>query len=178
MKKALLAFVIFSALFLIGCNENSITDPVSSQSVNKLVKRDSNVIRGTIPLDRILVLPGLGTNYFHLYGNINYKEELFNSKPSLAELNYDVELGILVDATLTNTTSTGSNDANSDDANTWTIYQESQSKFYVSPEGVYILKKSYPVRGTTESLRLICKFSATTDGIGLISTKLTTKDER
>jgi len=172
MKKALIAFVIFSALFLIGCDENSITDPVSSQSVNKLVKRDSNVIRGTIPLDRILVLTGLFTNYYHLSGSINYKEELFNSKPNLAELNYDVELGILVDATLTNNTSTGN------DANTWVIYSESQSKFYVSPEGVYILEKSYPVRGTTESLSLICKFSATTDGIALDSIKLVTKDDR
>jgi hypothetical protein len=172
MKKALLAFVIFSALYLIGCNENSITDPVSSQSVNKLVNQDARVIRGTIPLDRILVLPGLGTNYYHLFGSINYKEELFNSKPNLAELDYNVDLGILVDATLTNTTSSGN------DSNSWIIYSESENKFYVSPEGIYIFEKSYPVRGSTESLRLICKFSATTDGIELNSIKLATKNSR
>jgi hypothetical protein len=166
MKKALLAFVIFSSLYLIGCDENSITDPVSSQSINKVEHKNTEVFRGIIPLDRNLVLPNLDHNYYHINGSIRYTEELLNFDPKVSASNKNVELDILLDAKLTDTS------VSDHQENTWGISSESKDEFYVSEEGIYVLEKSYRVPGRTDLLILDCKFIVTTDGVGLNSIKL------
>ena len=57
MKKLLFSLVVFSGLLLIGCQENNITDPISSESIQKDQPTGGNVITGSIPLEGILAIP-------------------------------------------------------------------------------------------------------------------------
>lgn len=167
MKKIFFALVIFSLLILIGCQDNSNTNPVSFGSINKIqTPTNTEITRGRIPLDRILVLPGLGNTYYQLNGSISFIEEYskFNRKQNT--INYNVMLRMDIDATLTDT------DLPDHIHNSWNIVKDSEDKIYVSEEGVYILEKIYPVQGRTDGLNLICKFLVTTDGVELNSIKL------
>ena len=166
MKTTLLAFVIFSSLYLIGCGDNSITNPVTSQSINKVQDNNTKVFRGTIPLDKNLELTDQNGNYYHINGSIIYTEELLNVSPRDVSSKNNVELDLLLDAKLTDTA------ASKYQENTWKISSESKDEFYVPEEGIYVLEKSYRVPRSADFLILVCKFIVTTDGVGLHSIKL------
>ena len=157
MKKLFLSFVVFSVLLLIGCQENSITDPVSSQTVNK--DQNTEIIRGSIPLSGLLANPGGGFNSFlEVDGQINYThEKVYVNVPPLPR--YDISLKLDVNATLT--------DPQSPKQNYWTISSKSEDVFHVSEEGMYILEKSFSVDGRRDGMVLVCRFIVTTDGVTL-----------
>ena len=159
MKKLFLSFVVFSVLLLIGCQENPITDPVSSQTVNKNQNTEGNIIRGSTPLSGILANPGGGFNSFlELDGQIDFThEKVYISVPPLPR--YDISLKLDVNATLT--------DPQSPKQDSWTISSKSEDVFHVSEEGMYILEKSYPVQDRRDGMVLVCKFIVTTDGVVL-----------
>ena len=167
MKKIFFVLIIFSVLILIGCQDNSNTNPVSFGSVDKIqAPKRNEITRGKILLDRILVVPGLGNTYYQLNGSISFIEEYFKFNKEQSTINYDVMLRMDIDATLTDT------DLPHHTHNSWNIVKDSEDKIYVSEEGIYILEKVYPVQGRTDNLQLVCKFLVTTDGVELSSVKL------
>ncbi len=76
MKNLLLTLVSFSVLLLIGCQENSIVDSISTKSLNRSQTPDNNINTGTIKLGGLLVLPGGFQSYYTIEGQIDYTHEL------------------------------------------------------------------------------------------------------
>lgn len=166
MKKIFLSVVISSVLLLIGCKENSMTNPVSSYGTNTVNKTDTNIKTGSITLDRILELPGLGNTYYQINGIIKYGEELFPQYLDPKTSNSDIKLDISIDAKLINPELPGQENS------VMSILEESVNQIYVSEEGIYLLKETYPVQGTTDRLELVCTYIVTTNGVGLNSIEL------
>lgn len=169
MKKLLISLVVFSVLFAIGCQENSITDPISIESINKNQTTGETVIRGSIPLDGILVLPGLANNYFSIEGRINYTHELVLVDPIPPAPQYYININLSVSAVLTNVFQSGHN--------TWTISSESQDVVYVPRFGFYLLEKSFPVLGRNDGMVLVCRFLVTINGVSLDAKWLAFSDD-
>ena len=166
MKKIFLSLVIITVVFLISCQENSINNPVSSDQISSLQRKDTNIKEGSIILDRLLVVPGLGNNYYQLNGEINYKELLYSLSLSSSTSAPNVNVDISINATLINP------DNNEHQHNTWNISADSDDLIYVSEEGIYLLYKSYPIPGRTDRLELVCTYLITTDGVGLNNIEL------
>ena len=161
MKNLFLTIAFFSVLFLVGCQENSITDPTSPESVNKDIYQGSNVTSGTIPLEGLLVVPGMGQTYYSIEGLINYTHELVMKDPIPPTEQYNVQLNLSVSAYL--------NNESTRERNTLSISSQSEDVFYVSEEGIYILEKSFIVLGSNDGLALVCRFLVTTEGVSLNS---------
>jgi hypothetical protein len=166
MKKLLISLVVFSVLFVIGCQENSITDPDSSESVQKVQITGENFTSGIIPLKGILVVPGGGQTYYSIEGQINYTHELVLLDPAPPAPQYYIDLNLSVRAVLT------------DEAhNTFTISSTTEDNIYVADDGISMLQKSFPVLGRSDGMVLVCRFLVTTDGIGLNSKWLAFSDQ-
>ena len=166
MKKIFLALVISSVLFLMGCEKSSINDPNSANTVTKNELSNGTIIRGSLPLDRMLVIYGLGNDYYQIKGTINYTHELIKQNPVQSAERFDVKLDISINAQLSDIYS-------SDPKNkSWTISSDSEDLVYVSQEGIYVLYRSYPVIGRKDNLQLVCTFIVTTDGVGLDNVEL------
>lgn len=159
MKYLFVALAFISA-FLIGCDDNPITDPVSS-TLNKGDVGGETEIRGILPLDKMLVVPGLGNEYYQLNSKITYTEKLLKgiSTKSISNSDIKVKLATIIDGTLTNT------ELKDPDHNQWKIYSESGNTFYINPEGIKMLEVTYPVLHRTDEMQLVCTFIVTPTGI-------------
>ena len=101
MKNLFLTAVVFSVLFIIGCKENSITDPISTESITKSQTTVTNITNGLIPLEGLLVLPGGFQTYFTIEGQINYSQELVPLDPAPPAPQFYIALNLSVRAALT-----------------------------------------------------------------------------
>ena len=159
MKNLLLTTAFLTALLLIGCQENSITDPVTKDHVNKSQSQGGNISQGTFTLDGILVNPANVFNpYYTTEGSIDYRHELVLLDPQPPAPQSYVSLNLVINAVLIDTGLPGHN--------TWIISAESDDMLYVSEEGIYLLEKSFPVQRREDGLALVCRFLVTTDGVG------------
>jgi len=155
MKNLLLTLVAFSVLLLIGCQENSLVDPLSQDSINKDSGPTSNVTRGTIKLGGLLVLPGGFQTYYTIDGQINYTHEKVLLDPIPPAPQYSIAVGLSIRASI------------SDGSNSFTVSSNSNDNLYVSEEGIVVLEKTYPILNSANGMVLICRFLVTTDGLGL-----------
>ena len=156
MKNLLLTLIAFSVLLLIGCQENSITDPAQNLDLRKT--DDPSVTTGTIILEGQLEIPNLPNSYLNINGQTDYVHELFFVDPIPPAPQYYVSLWLNVNADLTEPASIDP---------TYLISGQSEDLFYVSEEGIYLLEKTFSIQGRDDGLVLVCKFMVTTDGIGL-----------
>lgn len=159
MKHIIVAFLFMSAL-LISCGDNSMTDPVSP-TLNKGDANGEIEISGTLPLNKMLVIPGSGNEYYQLNSKILYTEKLLKGIPtkSVSNSEINVKLATTIDGTLTDT------EINGPDHNQWKIYSETGNNLYITPEGIKILEVSYPVLHRTDEMQLECTFIVTPTGI-------------
>jgi hypothetical protein len=156
MKQLLSSLVLFFVLFITGCQENSITDPILNESVQKGQTTGENVISGSIPLEGLLLVPGGFQSYFSIRGVINYTHELVLLDPIPPAPQYYINLDLSVSATLID-----------EQHNIFRISSQSEDVIYDSGDLTYILEKSFPVFGRNDGLVLVCRFLVTTDGVGL-----------
>lgn len=166
MKKLLSSLIVFSVLFVLGCQENSITDPVSTRSINKNQTTGETFTSGVIPLEGLLMIRGGFQSYYTIKGQINYTHELVLLDPMPPAPQYYVDLNLSVMANLTD-----------ESHNTFRISSTSEDNIYVLENGRYFLVKSFPVIGRNDGLTLVCSFIVTTGGIGLYSTRLALGDD-
>ncbi len=180
MKKVLFSLFISSVLLLVGCQENSITNPVSSDSINKASSVHETILRGTVILDQQLVNPTIkGNPDFKMKGKINYIETIFpKNVPELtgvgSNMTPGVEIGLnfSIDATISSTSSTlvGQNQ--------WRIFSNSQDQVFVKENGSTILVKTFPIIGGVDNISLVCTFTVTEKGIKLDSVILNSPENR
>jgi len=157
MKNLFLTIVVFSVLLLIGCQENSITDPIQDEGLQKT--DDPSAHQGIIELEEMLVVPGAFQSYYSIEGQINYTHELVLVDPQPPAPQYYVALSLNVNADL--------RDPSSLTDPLWGITGRSEDIIYVSEEGIYLLEKYYTVQGRKDGMLLMCRFLVTTDGVGL-----------
>jgi hypothetical protein len=156
MKQLLSSLVLFFVLFITGCRENSITDPILTESVQKVQTTGEKVITGSIPLEGLLLVPGGFQSYYSIKGQINYTHELVLLDPAPPAPQYYINLNLSVRATLTD-----------EGHNAFRISSQSEDIIYDSGDGICILEKSFPVLGRNDGMVLVCRILVTTDGIGL-----------
>ena len=152
-----LTVVVFSVLLLIGCQENSITDPIQDEGLQKT--DDPSAHQGIFELEGILVVPGAFQSYYSIQGQINYTHELVLLDPQPPAPQYYVSLSLNVNANL--------RDPSSPTDPLWGITGRSEDIIYVSEEGIYLLEKYYTIQGREDGMLLMCRFLVTTDGVGL-----------
>ena len=162
MKKLMFSTTIFLILFAVGCQENSITDPIQDAELQK--NEEPLVHQGTIILEGILVDPSVPfNNYLTISGAVNfvhtfehtavYQENIL----PITETYVLLHLSILAEI----------RDPNSLEDITWNVTGNSEDIIYVSEDGIYLLEKSFPIQGREDGMVLVCRFLVTTDGIGL-----------
>ena len=166
MKNLFVCFAAVAVLFVMGCQENSIIDPVLTESINKNQTTSPKIIRGSIPLEGILVVHGGFQTYYDIEGQINYTHELFPLDPAPPAPQYYINLNLSVRATLTD-----------EGHNAFRISSRSEDIVYDSGDGTSILQKSFPVLGRNDGMVLICRFLVTTDGIELTAKWLAFNDD-
>ena len=157
MKKLSLTIAVFSVLLLIGCQENSITDPIQDTQIQK--NENPLVQRGIIELEGILEVPGQTNLFLEINGQVEYVHELFLVDPIPPAPQHYVSLSLQVNA--------GLSDPYSERHPYWLISSKSQDIIYVSEDGVYQLVKSFPIQDRSDGMVLVCSFLVTTEGVGL-----------
>lgn len=174
MKNLLFTLVSFSVLLLIGCQENSITDPIQNTELQKT--DDPTVTTGTIPLEAMLQDPHPVMNsYYIINGEIQYQHTLQLLDPIPPNPQYIIYLDLSVSANFTYLCTVC--EPQFDEVSAGTILIESNDGFYVSEEGIYMLEKTFLIQGRDDGMVLKCRFMVTTDGIGLNAMWLELSDD-
>ena len=161
MKKFIFSLVIFSVLFLIGCQENSITDPVQED----LQKNDTGLDnRGTIALEGDLADPRVlidGSKYLTILGAVKFEHRLEYTDAAPPAAQQYVSLSLSMNAEI--------QDRNSPADVIWSLSGKSRDIIYVSDniDRNYMLYKYYAVQGSDVRMRLVCRFLVTTNGVDL-----------
>jgi hypothetical protein len=157
MKTLNLFFVFFFVLLISGCSENSITDPVSSE-INGKPYISGNTHSGTLMLNHILVVQGLGNSYYSLEGTIDFVHKFIQQDALPPAASQYINLDLNISAKLS--------DFNLPGQSSWKISSESNDIIYNINDIIYVLEKVYSVQGN-EKLNLICRFIISMDGIEL-----------
>jgi len=164
MKNLLLTLVAFSVLLLIGCQENSITDPIQDTGLQK--SDNPSILSGTIALESMLQDPHPVMNsYYIINGEIQYQHSLEFLDPIPPNLQYMVSLDLSVSANFTYLCTVS--EPGTDIVSVGTLSTSTNDNFYVSEEGIYFLEKTFPIEGRDDGMVLKCKFLVTTNGVGL-----------
>ena len=159
MKKILFPLAIsFLMLLLIGCQDKSMTNPVSSQPLNKTEINNGNIIRGTIPLNYKLIDPFRRDFEYKLIGDINYTEEPVKPNPTGTYLEQDDKLN---ESVVANLMTIGSIDSN---VKTYKISSMSDDVVKFTQDNVDVLVKYYPVIGMPDRMDLVCTFDVSRKG--------------
>jgi len=159
MKKLFLTIVTFSILFVIGCQENSITDPITVEPTNKVQQDPSH--QGTITLDRMLGDPyPVMNSFFIINGEIEYDYRLavLNTVPAIQQ--YSVSLQLNISAGLTYLCTVCGE--NNEETPAGYISGQSNDTITLIDNERYILEKSYLVQGREDRMVLIIKLLVTT----------------
>jgi len=82
MKKLLLTLVSFSFLFVVGCQENSLTEPLTSEVAEKENFQEDTYLHGFMRLEGMLADPSRPFNcYLEIRGGIEYEHKLIYIDP-------------------------------------------------------------------------------------------------
>ena len=157
MKKMFLTIVVLSILFAVGCQENSITEPVSVETTNKVQPTNDKIHKDIIRLEGLLVDPSEPFNsYLSISGQIQYEHSVVGGPSPMAE----VLVSFLIEANLQDT------DPFTDPI--MSISSQTEDQIYVSEFG-YTLKKSFPIQDRIDGMVLVCQFLVTAETVSLSS---------
>jgi len=174
MKTLFVSLVAFFFAFIIGCQENSITDPVMNDSGSEFTTSTAPEINkdildyypGAIKLSGFIYDPSHRLNSFaEIKGTVRYRlEQIYTGQrpPRSA-----IKVKLYVNAVLLG----GCNKAD----RTWTVVNTAEEVFYPSSANqlVLFMEKSFRVRNTCcAPLNLILKFQVNEKKVTLVSTKL------
>jgi len=166
MKNLFLFFVAVSVLFVMGCQENTITDPVSIEPTSKAQQDLSR--QGIITLERVLADPyPVMNSFFILNGEIEYVYRLEVSNSDLAVQQYSGSVQLNIFAGLTYLCTVCSQNNNNEEPPAGFISSQSTDTVTLTENGKYILEKSYLIQGREDGMVLICRFLVTTRDISI-----------
>jgi hypothetical protein len=157
MKNLFITVVTFSVLFLIGCQENSITEPVTVEPTNKVEQDNNGTHRDIIRLEGLLVDPSVPFNsYLTISGQIEYSHTIVGAPSPISEvfIRFNVEANLQDTAPFTDPI--------------MTISSQTEDNIYV-PEFGYMFEKSFPIQDRIDGMVLVCQFLVTTESVSLSS---------
>ena len=168
MKNLFLFFVTISVLFVIGCQESTITDPLVSESGEVLgvtnVTADKNHPPDyldhpdIIKFQRVLNLSNSPNTYFVVEGTIEVNHQ--TQSPNADPLNgvYRVTVSLKMNAQMKEL-------ENFKDI--WYIKGNTQNTVFLAKGETISLVKYYKVKGRCDGMLLACKYEITLDGVAL-----------
>jgi hypothetical protein len=173
MKTLFASLVAIFLAFFIGCQESSITDPVSNDTGWNLgtVDKDINPYPGTIRLDGMLDDPSHPSNTIvntvKISGVIKYKVELVQFDPAPPAPQSAIKVKLNVKAELYNRYS-------NQDEHVWFVTGTSEDLVIrKADQQFYFLEKSFKVhKGAGPALDLVLKFRVTERELVLESSRL------
>jgi hypothetical protein len=165
MKKLLFSFVLFLGLIMIGCQENSITDPNPAGSALKANTDNQSQTSGTIAIDGVLKVPGTLNTYYTVKGKVDYTTAATSSGTDAAPDRYDVAVTLAADATIRNSEAP----SQGEDHIPWYISSTTKDQFYAAAAGRITVAKVFPIKGRTDGMVLVVKFNITTSSVQLDS---------
>ena len=156
MKNLFISLVAVSVLLVIGCQENSITDPLTTEAVNKNQNTDTYQ-HGFISLEGLLNDPyPIGNSFYIISGQIEYEHRLVSQ-------NY-VSLHLLTNANLQYLCTVCS----PSEADVHGVFISNDSEDYLFIAGNFtVLEKSFTIQGREDGMNLKCRFLVTSSGIEL-----------
>ncbi len=169
MKKLLFSLVFFSVLFVIGCQENSTTDPVQFDQKGDIQKTSDPLVNsGIITLEGMLQNPyPVMNSYYIIDGEIQYQQTLQILDPIPPNPQFLISLDLSITANLTDFCTVC--EPPTTGISVGTISIETNNIIYMSEDadGSYLLEKSFPIQGRTDGMVLMCRFNLTTSSIEL-----------
>ena len=178
MKNLFLFFVAVLVLFVIGCQENTITDPLSAETlgtqgatneaVDKDIPQDYQDHPNIIKFQKKLKPPfaTFDNHTFEVGGAITFEHNLEYLNPP-GPL-YRVTVNLLINAELKEEWLGGSA--------RWAITGETKDLIYLTGNHSVILVKYFKVEKRGDGMGLACRFGVDKDGVALIDLWLTSPD--
>jgi len=156
MKKLLFSLVVFSVLFVLGCEENLINEPAVA-----LLKQKDNLASGrTIILNYELQDPSYG--YSRLSGSVSYVHQIINRAMNPMGL-YEISLHIEMNSELDDHLGLMHLE--------WIVQGRSEEIYYLSEEGILLVEKSYWITNRNDVVLLV-QYLVTTNGVGISNVSL------
>ena len=160
MNKLLLTLVSCFVLFALGCQENSLTEPLVSEVAEKDRFQEDTYHPGFIKLYGMLADPSRPFNcWLEIRGEIEFEHRLILIDPANPASPYYVALKLAIEAELL--------DPFSPTDPIWNISEVSTDKIEAQSEQVHSLIKHFKLQDRDDNMFLVCKFIVTTEGVRL-----------
>ncbi len=163
MKNLIFVFALFFAAFFNACQENSITDPITDNNLEKNSSYYTNLNNGKIKLDEELTDPSQNPGApYNLFGTIEYGISHIGSQIS-AEQYYNTIVKMKIDAVLKPSALI---DKSSNYSSSYLVIKKTTEEFLnISITGAREVKltKKYEVTGSNNHLNLVCTFAVTSN---------------
>lgn len=166
MKTLIINFVVILVVFLSGCQENQITDPIQTDSIVK--KQESNNYKSSfILLEGMLNDPHpIGNSYYKIDGQIEYSARVSSNSSNQVSKRY-VFLHLSINADLQYYCTVCSPQV--EDELAGFILDESQDYLMLTDNSLTFLEKSFLILGREDDMVLKCRFIASDNDIELSS---------
>jgi len=170
MKKILLTLVALSVLFVIGCQENAITDPLSTNSpgIQGVTNGTAvkNITPGIIRFENELLSPYPssypGGECFLVTGTIGADHKVWQLDPIPPNPQYCVVVKLCVDAEMN-----CARGHRGQERNRWFIECDTENTIYFSGAEAITLTKYYTVAGRSDMMQLVVDYEVSIDGVAL-----------
>ncbi|MDZ7623621.1 MAG: hypothetical protein U5J96_04120 [Ignavibacteriaceae bacterium] len=167
MKNLFVSLVTISVLFVIGCQENSITDPVANESANKVqAVTPDTYFHGVIPLESVLKDPyPVGNSFYRINGQIEYDFRILYADPippspqRYASLYFETNADLQYFCTVCS--------PSVEDELSGFIAEVSEDFVPLGGNFVSLLEKTYAIQGREDGMVLKVRFAVTSDRIEL-----------
>ena len=163
-----LFLAVFSVLFVIGCQENTITGPPvtefsetqsgTSVTADKNLPQDYKKYPNIIKFKRVLNLANSPNTYFIVAGTIKVDQKIHNPDSNPPSEEYRVTVSLAIDAEM-NEMEYG--------RTCWFIKESTKNTVDLAKGEEISLVKYYKVKGRSDEMLLACKFEFTLDGVDL-----------
>jgi len=163
--KTLIISLLVAALFVIGCQENSITDPIVNQQVEKNQNDiPETYIQGSLTLNTVLNDPyPIGNSFYRLNGKIDYELRMIYADPIPPTAQRYISVYMQVDADLGYFCTVCP--PNELDELSGFVTEVSESFIPVGGNTVSLLEKTFQIQGREDGMVLKARFSVSNDRI-------------
>lgn len=159
MKHAACILALVVAAFVVGCQDNSITNPITGKSSAERHFSKANSA-GTIPLNGVLREPGGFNSFTQITGQVVYTTTLIPRDPIPPNPQWAVLVTLAVDAELR---PFGLEDP------VWHVSNFSRDELAVSEDdGTMFLEKNYRIEGRNDGVSLHLQFYVTETNVSLV----------
>lgn len=165
MKKLFVSLITLTVLISFGCQESSVTDPITNNTNNK-VKTDEVYKHDFIQLNATLTDPHpVGNSYYVITGQIEYEHRIFGPTPTLPPNRFYVSLSLSINADLKYFCSVYPLQV--EDELAGFISENTEEYIPLNERFRALLEKSFVIQGSEDDMVLKCRFLVTYDGIQL-----------